>query len=55
MSFLNAIFGTATQVDAKELQAEFASILIDGEEITGAFKIVRDLMVFTQYLSLIHI
>ncbi len=48
MSFLNAVFGIASQIDTRELQAEFSPILIQGEEITGAFKIVRDLIVFTQ-------
>jgi len=48
MGLINAIFGTASQIDPQELAAEFAPILIEGEEITGAFKIVRDLFVFTQ-------
>ena len=48
MGLVNAIFGAASQIDPRELAAEFAPILIDGEEITGAFKIVRDLFVFTQ-------
>lgn len=48
MSLFNAIFGTASQIDPKSLQKEFALILIDGEQITGAFKVVRDLYVFTQ-------
>lgn len=48
MSLLNAVFGTASQIDPRALSAEFAPILIEGEEITGAFKIVRDLFVFTQ-------
>ena len=49
MGLINALFGTASQIDPKELAAEFSPILIDGEQITGAFKIVRDLFVFTQY------
>jgi hypothetical protein len=48
MSILNAIFGTASEINPAELQAEFSPILIDGEQITGAFKVVRDLFVFTQ-------
>jgi Bacterial PH domain len=48
MSLLNAIFGTASQINPQELAAEFDPILIDGEQITGAFKVVRDLFVFTQ-------
>ncbi len=48
MSLINAIFGTASQITTQELAAEFGPILIDGEQITGAFKVVRDLFVFTQ-------
>jgi len=48
MGLINAIFGTASQINSQELAKEFAPILVDGEEITGAFKIVRDLIVFTQ-------
>lgn len=48
MSLINAIFGTASQIDPQELAAEFDPILIDGERIVGAFKVVRDLFVFTE-------
>ena len=48
MGLVNAIFGTASQIDPEQLQREFAPILIEGEEITGAFKIHRDMFVFTQ-------
>lgn len=48
MSFINALLGTASQINPVELQKEFSPILIEGEQITGAFKIVRDLIVFTQ-------
>lgn len=48
MSLINAIFGTASQINPAELEVEFAPLLIDGEHITGAFKVVRDLFVFTQ-------
>lgn len=48
MSLLNAIFGNASQIDPEKLQSEFQPILIEGEQITGAFKVVRDMYVFTQ-------
>jgi hypothetical protein len=48
MSLFNAMFGTASQVDPESLEKEFTPILIEGEQITGAFKVVRDLFVFTQ-------
>jgi hypothetical protein len=44
---LSGIFGNATELDVKELAAEFAPILIEGERIERAFKLVRDLYVFT--------
>lgn len=49
MGLFNAIFGTASQVSPEELQTEFSPVLVDGEQITGAFKVVRDLYVFTQW------
>lgn len=48
MGLINAFFGTASEIDPEELAAEFGPILADGEQITGAFKVVRDLWVFTQ-------
>jgi Bacterial PH domain len=48
MSLVNAIFGTASQISPAEIQREFSPLLVDGEEIVGAFKVVRDLFVFTQ-------
>lgn len=48
MSLLNAIFGTASEVEAAKIQEEFTPFLADGEEVVAAFKIVRDLFVFTQ-------
>ena len=48
MGIVNAIFGTASQIDPEKLTAELEPVLVSGEEITGAFKIVRDLFVFTQ-------
>lgn len=48
MGIVNAIFGTASQIDPEKLSQEIAPVLIQGEEVTGAFKIVRDMFVFTQ-------
>ena len=49
MGLFNAIFGTAATVDPNELQREFAPVLTQGEQITAAFKVIRDLYVFTQW------
>ena len=47
MSLINALFGTASQIDPNELESEFGPILVEGEIIAAAFKVVRDLFVFT--------
>jgi hypothetical protein len=46
--FGNAIFGTASKVSPEDIQSEFSPLLVEGEEIVGAFKVMRDLFVFTQ-------
>jgi hypothetical protein len=48
MSLVNAIFGTASKISPQDIQNEFSPLLVEGEEIVGAFKVVRDLFVFTQ-------
>jgi len=48
MSLVNAIFGTASKISPEHIQSEFSPLLVEGEEIVGAFKVVRDLFVFTQ-------
>jgi hypothetical protein len=47
MGILDGLMGNATQTDAKELQEELAQVLAPNERVEGAFKIVRDLIVFT--------
>lgn len=47
MSLLNALMGNANAVDAAGVQADFAHVLIDGERVEHAYKLVRDLIVFT--------
>jgi hypothetical protein len=41
------LFGNASEVDSKEVQADLNAILIQGENVVRAFKIVRDLFIFT--------
>lgn len=43
----NAIFGTASEIDAKGIQKDLDSILIEGEIVVKGFRIVRDLFIFT--------
>ena len=47
MGFFDNILGNATEVKLSEIQHEFASILVEGETLETAFKIFRDIWVFT--------
>mgnify|MGYP001278467367 CR=1 FL=1 len=48
MSIINALFGTANQVNVSDVQKDLDPVLIQGEQVHSAFKVVRDLFVFTQ-------
>ncbi|NBD35042.1 MAG: PH domain-containing protein, partial [Chloroflexi bacterium] len=43
MGFLGGLLGNASEIDTKALQKELEPILIDGERVERAFKIIRDL------------
>jgi hypothetical protein len=47
MGIISSLFGAASEIDAQRLADEFGQILADGEEIEKAYKLVRDLFVFT--------
>lgn len=47
MSLMNALMGNANAVDAATVQTELASLLVAGERVEHAYKLVRDLIVFT--------
>ncbi len=47
MGIISGLLGNASEVDAQKLQRELAPVLIQGEEIHCAFRIIRDLFVFT--------
>lgn len=47
MGLFNMIMGNATTLNPEEIQKEFSEILIDGEKIDSAFKVIRDKWVFT--------
>jgi hypothetical protein len=47
LGFLNALMGNASEVDLAELTAELSPIMGDNEELQLAYKIVRDMFVFT--------
>ena len=41
------LFGNASEVDARELQKDLDAVLVEGEKVVRAFRIVRDLFIFT--------
>ena len=47
MGLLSNLMGNASEVNPKELENEFANVLVDGESIEAAFKLFRDKWVFT--------
>jgi len=47
MGLLSGIMGNASEIDIKEIENEIGPLLYDSEQITKAFKLVRDLIVFT--------
>lgn len=47
MSIFNALTGNASEINQEALAKEFSTVLIEGEQIEAAFKLVRDLIVFT--------
>ena len=47
MGLLNGILGNASAVALDDLQQEYQPILIEGEYLEMAFKVIRDMFVFT--------
>ena len=47
MGLISGLLGHSSKADVGKLQEEFRPILVDGEELVAAYKIVRDMMVFT--------
>ncbi|MFD1134851.1 PH domain-containing protein [Paenibacillus urinalis] len=47
MGFLDGLLGNASQVNLTEVQKEFAALLAPHEQIERAYKLVRDLFIFT--------
>ncbi len=47
MGVFSGLFGNASEIDVQELEREFSAIMVDGEQIDKAFRILRDLFVFT--------
>ena len=47
MGIFNAILGNASEVNIDNVAKEFQPILIPGENIEKAFKLIRDMFIFT--------
>jgi len=47
MGFLNGLLGNASEVDLDDLQQELSPILADNETLHLAYKVIRDMYVFT--------
>jgi hypothetical protein len=47
MGLLDAMLGNASEIEPAKVQEEFGRILAEGERVERAYKLVRDLMVFT--------
>ena len=47
MGLLQNLLGHATEVDTGRLEKDVTDLLVEGEAITTAFRLIRDLLVFT--------
>lgn len=47
MGFIDGLLGNASTLSTAAVQEELAHILLEGEKVEAAFKLVRDLIVFT--------
>lgn len=47
MGLLNGLMGNASEVNIQEVQNEYANILASNENIEKAYKLIRDMFIFT--------
>lgn len=47
MGLLDGLMGHASEISIEKLQAEYVSVLAPGEHLEKAFRVVRDMLVFT--------
>jgi len=47
MGIFSALLGNAGEVSQSEVQKQFGQLFTDGEEIELAFKLIRDMFIFT--------
>ncbi|KAB8137821.1 PH domain-containing protein [Gracilibacillus oryzae] len=47
MGFLDGLMGNASELDVSDIEKEFATTLASGEQVEKAYKLIRDLFIFT--------
>ena len=47
MGFLDGLMGNVSEIDIKEVENELSVIITDSERVEKAYKLIRDLIVFT--------
>ncbi|MGG3468107.1 PH domain-containing protein [Neobacillus pocheonensis] len=47
MGFLDGLMGNASEVNAQEVQKEFERVLAPSERIEKAYRLIRDMFIFT--------
>ena len=47
MGLLSGLMGNASEIDDSDLEKVLANTLIDGEQVEKAYKVIRDLFIFT--------
>lgn len=47
MGLISGLLGHSSKTDVSKVQQEFAPILVDGEDVVAAYRVLRDMMVFT--------
>ena len=47
MGLLSGLMGNAREVDDSDLEKVLANTLIDGEQVEKAYKVIRDMFIFT--------
>ena len=47
MGLLDGLLGNATSVEASDVERELSRILVPGESVHRAFKVLRDMFIFT--------
>ena len=47
MGLLSGLLGHSSKADIGKLQKEYAPLLADGEELVAAYRVLRDMIVFT--------